>query len=112
MKKPMELEAKLKQAKARTDFERRKSAAANRENEALRAEIRKLRNANFTLQHYVDSPASQMGYKRRYEELLEAVTHVKDLLNVVGNGLVKEPPVTMEPPTVPTWSRVDFRATQ
>lgn len=105
----LDLQQQLDQQRRIRSAAQRRAAAANTENEKLRAEIRKLRQQNFALQRYIDNPGDQAAYKRRYHELLEAVQMVKDLLKVVGNGLEPEPPTTLEPPRVPVWARVQFK---
>lgn len=93
---------------ARRDRAEKKAAAANRENEKLRAEVRQLRLKNYTLQRFLDDPSSQSGYLRRYEALYEAVSMARDMLAPVLNGLPMEKPTTLEPPRPPEWARVEF----
>lgn len=103
------LEEQLAVAKRQRTQAQKKAAAANKENEALRQEARRLRQKNYTLQQYIDNPRWQVGYRRRYYELREAVAMAKDLLAVIGNGLEVEVPVTLEPPRVPEWARVQHK---
>ena len=92
----------------RLDRAEKKSAAANKENERLRAEVRSLRFKNYTLQRYLDDPASQSGYFHRYEVLHEAVLMARDMLTPVLNGLPVDQPTTLEPPRPPDWARIEF----
>ena len=96
---------KLAQAKAQRRRAEKRASAANDENARLRAEIRRLRHANFMLQRYADSPGSQAGYKRRYEELLASVHMAKDILLTELNGLAQESPKTLEEWHPPAWAR-------
>lgn len=101
-------EIDIELARKRRDRAEKKAAAANKENDRLRAEIRQMRLKNFTLQRYLDDPASQSGYLRRYEALYEAVAMARDMLNPVLNGLPPEAPKTLEPARPPMWARVRF----
>lgn len=96
--------------KAQRDRAEKKAAAANDENVRLRAEVRKLRMKNYTLQRFLDDPSMQSGYKQRYENLYEAVKMARDMLSPVLNGLPDEAPKTLEPPHPPQWARVEFEA--
>jgi chromosome segregation ATPase len=99
------LEEQLAQAKSQRRHAQRRAAAANDENARLRSEIRRLRHANFMLQRYADSPGSQAGYKRRYEELLASVHMAKDILVTELNGLPLQEPTTIEDWKPPKWAR-------
>lgn len=99
------LSVSLEQMRFQRERYRKKAAAANDENARLRAEIRSLRHANFMLQRYVDNPASQAGYKRRYEQLAESVRMAKDILTTELNGLPVEEPKTLEEWRAPAWAR-------
>lgn len=102
---PLSMESRLERAQASLRRAQKRSSAANTENARLRAEIRSLRQSNFMLQRYVDSPSSQAGYKRRYEALLESVHMAKDILLTELNGLPPAPPQTIEDWQPPKWAR-------
>ena len=103
---PVDHEGRLNQMRNARNVQQRKAATANRENEALRAEIRKLRQQNFVLQSYLDNPSSQAGYRRRYEKLEEALRMARDVLDVTLNGLPDAVAATIEPARAPSWARV------
>lgn len=105
MTDPRTPEEQIKTWRHRAEREHQRVAAANRENAALRQQIRELRQANFMLQRYIDSPSSQAGYKRRYEQLLASVHMAKDILVTELNGLPVEEPKTMEDWKPPKWAR-------
>ena len=97
---------KWSQLRAQRRNARDKAAAANRENDRLREEIRTLRLANFALQQYIDNPKSGLSYKRRYEQLLQVARQARDLL--AGDrhtGLPEEEPKTLEKFSPPQWAR-------
>ena len=87
------------------DRAERKAAAANRENEALRAEVRKLRHANFILQGNLEAQPSA-GYKARYHKVAESIRIAREVLTAEVTGIPEEPPVTLEPWLGPRWARV------
>lgn len=88
----------------RIDRVEKKAAAANRENEALRAEVRKLRHANFILQRNLEGlPAS--GYKVRYEKLVETIGIIREMARADVNGIPDGAPKTLEPWLGPAWAR-------
>lgn len=74
--------------------EGRKSAAANRENEALRAEVRKVR-----FQKQIEQrDAVNGGYVQRYERVMETFGMIRDLLDTtVLHGLPVPVSTTLEP---------------
>lgn len=95
-----ELDAAIK-ARDRAE---RKAAAANRENEALRAEVRKLRHANFILRgNYNALPDA--GYKVRYEKAAEAIRIAREVLIADVTGIPEAAPTTLEPWLGPDWAR-------
>lgn len=88
----------------RLDRSDKKAAAANKECEALRREVRTMRHANFILQHNIDAtPAA--GYKVRYEKVVEALQIIREVAAVEANGIPHETPTTLEPWLGPHWAR-------
>jgi hypothetical protein len=80
----------------------RKAAAANNECELLRKEVRRLRTANFILQHNYDNSEGG-GYRIRYEKLAEALQIIRQLASPEVTGIQKELPKTLEPWLRPDW---------
>ncbi len=97
---PGEVERLLK----RIEREQKKSAAANKENAALRVEARKLRHANFLLKNNLDR-MHENTYVHRYDVLAEAVRVAREALSVEVNGLPEETSKTLEPWTGPWYMK-------
>lgn len=100
-----ELERRLAATERQRDRAEKKAAAANRENEALRREIRTMRVANYTLNRSLD-PGIQRGYIRRYEAAHEALMLIAEIIRTTpANGLEPPAPKSLEPWRGPHWAR-------
>lgn len=86
-------ESELKRRRTRE----RKAAVTNRENDALKREIRNLRHTNFIQKQYLEDPVAQTGYKHRYERLQETHRMLWEILDTQQYGYPLDPPTTLEP---------------
>ena len=99
---------RLSNALRRIAREEKKSAAANKENEALRSEVRTLRHANFILRRNAEN-STEGNYRTRYEKLEEVMKIVRELSLAGVNGIPNTPPKTLEPWLGPSWARSEMR---
>lgn len=82
----------------------KRAAASNKENEALRREIRSLRLSNFILRRNAEN-TTEGNYRSRYEKLEEVMKFIRELARTEVNGIPDLPPKTLEPWRPPAWSR-------
>jgi hypothetical protein len=99
--KPADL---LRSTQLRLEREYKKSAAANKECEALRREVRKLRMSNFILKSNAEN-TTEGNYRTRYEKLEESMQIIRAVLRESVNGIPEQPPKTLEPWLGPSWAR-------